>query len=78
MKRMMSIAAIALFVMGSSALACDTCGCKAKKAEGEKKAACSACKTEEACKACTEKKAAKPCAEGCTKACCAPKAEAKK
>ena len=35
MKRLMSIAAIALFVAGSSALACDTCGCKAKKAEGK-------------------------------------------
>jgi hypothetical protein len=76
MKRMMSIAAIALFVAGSSALACETCGCKAKKADA--KPACSSCKTEEACKACTAKKAEKKCAEGCTKECCAPKAEAKK
>jgi hypothetical protein len=56
MKRMMSIAAIALFVAGSAVYACDTCGCKAKKAEG-KKAACTACKTEKACDACTAKKA---------------------
>lgn len=36
MKKMMSIAAIALFVAGSAAFACDTCGCQAKKAEGKK------------------------------------------
>lgn len=79
MKRMMSIAAIALFVAGSSALACDTCGCKAKKAEG-KKPACSAkegdkssCSTN----ACGAKKGEKKCGEDCKKACCAPKAEAK-
>ena len=71
MKRMMSIAAIALFVAGTSVFACDSCGCKAKKAEG-KKAACSAEKGKE-CSAKGEKK----CAEGCTKECCAPKAEAK-
>ena len=68
MKRMMSIVAIALFVAGSSAFACDTCGCKAKKAEGEKKA----------CASCAGETAEKKCAEGCTKECCAPKAEAKK
>jgi hypothetical protein len=71
MKRMMSIAAIALFVAGSSVFACDSCGCKAKKAEG-KKAACSSEKG-----SCTASKGEKKCAEGCTKECCAPKAEAK-
>ncbi len=70
MKRMMSIAAIALFLASSSALACDTCGCKAKKAES-KKATCS-----EGKKACSTKKEAKKCGADCTKPCCAPKAEA--
>lgn len=76
MKKMMSIAAIALFVAGSSAFACDTCGCKDKKAEGEKKAACTATKDGKACDA--AKKSEKKCAEGCTKECCAKAAEAKK
>ncbi len=84
MKRMMSIAAIALFVAGSSALACDTCGCKAKKAEGKKaacaacpaKKACKECTADKACKACTAKKDAKKCGADCKKECCAPKAEA--
>lgn len=40
MKRMMSIAMVALFVAGSTAIACDGCGCKEKKAE-KKKASCS-------------------------------------
>ena len=64
MKRMMSIAAIALFVVGSSALACETCGCTAKKAEGEKTACCAAekkcasCTADKVCAGCTAKKAA--------------------
>ena len=74
MKRMMSIAAIALFVAGTSALACDTCGCKAKKGDG-KKTECSATNGN---KQCGGSKEAKKCAEGCTKDCCAKKAEAKK
>ena len=54
MKRMMSIAAIALFVAGSSVFACDSCGCKDKKAEGKKAACCAkegekCCKGEKAC-----------------------------
>ena len=65
MKKMMSIAAVALMMVGTAAFACDTCGCSAKKAD--KKAGCSACSKE---------KKAKKCAEGCTKACCAKKAEA--
>ena len=68
MKRLMSIAAIALFVAGSSALACDTCApCNAKKAE--KKA--SSCPAGKKC----EKKVEKKCAEGCKKESCAPKAK---
>ena len=70
MKRMMSIAAIALFMAGSTTFACDSCGCKAKKAEG-KKSACSACKDSDS------KKQAKKCGADCQKACCAKKADAK-
>ncbi|MEE9368641.1 MAG: hypothetical protein V3V05_07215 [Pontiella sp.] len=66
MKRLMSIAAIALFMAGSSVFACDSCGCKAKKAE----AACTACKDGKTCKTCAAKKAEKKCPEGCTKDCC--------
>ena len=77
MKRMMSIAAIALFVTGSTVLACDTCGCKAKKAEA-KKSACCAEKKAESKKSCCAKKDAKKCGADCKKACCAPKADAAK
>ncbi|MEN7972947.1 MAG: hypothetical protein ABFR47_03840 [Verrucomicrobiota bacterium] len=88
MKRIVSIAAIALLVAGSSVFACDTCApCKAKKADkkpaccGKKDESCSkkAKKCEEKCKKeCTAKKSAKKCAEDCKKKCCAPKAEDKK
>jgi len=64
MKKMMSIAAVALFVAGSTAFACDTCGCTAKKAD---KAAC--CTADKKCDKCS---AEKPCAA------CAKKAEAAK
>jgi hypothetical protein len=67
MKRLMSIAAIALFMAGSSAFACDGCGCSAKKAE--KKAECSSC---------TEGKEAKKCPADCKKECCTKKTDAKK
>ena len=89
MKRMMSIAAIALFVMGASALACDSCGCKAKKAEDKKPACCGKKDAEKCCAKKCEKKCekkcdkecakteAKKCGEGCKKECCAPKAEEK-
>lgn len=70
MKRMMSIAAIALFVAGTSVFACDTCGCKAKADEGKK----AACSSKDGDKSCAAKKDAKKCAEGCKKECCAPKA----
>jgi hypothetical protein len=81
MKRMMSIAAIALFIAGSSAFACDTCGCKEKKAD-DKKPACSAKKDDKSCSAkkaekkCASKCEKKECPADCTKKCCAPKAEA--
>ncbi len=64
MKRMMSIAAVALMMAGSTALACDSCGCAPKKPTCGKKAACS-------------KKAEKKCAADCTKACCAEKGKKK-
>jgi len=88
MKKLMSIAAIALFVTGSSALACGTCGCKPKQAEVKKPACCAkkdaldCCakkgnkKCVEGCKKeCCAKKEAKKCGEGCKKPCCAPKAK---
>jgi hypothetical protein len=62
MKRMMSIAAVALLVVASAAVACDTCGCKAKKAD-TKKAACTACAKDKACTACTKDKACAGCAK---------------
>ena len=68
MKKLMSIAAIALFVAGSSALACGNCGCSAKKADT--KPACCAKKDATSCCA---KKGDKKCAEGCKKECCAKK-----
>ncbi|MBT8041624.1 MAG: hypothetical protein HKP10_02545 [Kiritimatiellales bacterium] len=76
MKKMMSIAVMALMVVGSAAYACDSCGCSAKKAD--KKAECTACPAEKKaeCTACTKDKKAEKCAAGCTKACCAKKAEA--
>ena len=62
MKKLMSIVAVALFVAGSSAFACDTCGCKAKK---EDKAACSACPAEKKCDKCTAEKKCEECAKKC-------------
>ncbi|MDF7823512.1 hypothetical protein P4B35_05765 [Pontiellaceae bacterium B12227] len=41
MMKLMSIAAIALFMAGSSAFACDGCGCSAKKTKA--KSECSSC-----------------------------------
>ncbi|HSR87935.1 MAG TPA: hypothetical protein VLL07_03195 [Pontiella sp.] len=64
MKKTLSIAAIALMMAGSMAFACDTCGCKDKKAEKE---AC--CTAEKKCDSCSEEKAC---------AACQKKAEAKK
>lgn len=72
MKKMMSIAAVALMVAGSAAFACDTCGCTAKKAE--KKAECTGCAAEKKCDKCT---AEKQC-EGCAKKAAKKADEAKK
>lgn len=72
MKKMMSIAAVVLMVAGSTAFACDTCGCTAKKAE--KKAECTACSAAKKCDKCT---AEKKC-EACTKKAADKAAEAKK
>jgi hypothetical protein len=69
MKKMMSIAMVALFVAGSAAFACDTCGCSAKKADA-KKAACTSCKADKACAGCAKKADAKKCPADCAKACC--------
>lgn len=63
MKRIMSIAAIALFMVGSSVFACDTCGCKAKKAD------------DDACCSSSKKAEAKKCGSDCAKACCAKKSK---
>ncbi len=65
MKRMMSIAAIALMMTGASAFACDSCGCSAKK--GKAKTECKACKDGKDCKACDAKKAEKSSCSSCTK-----------
>ena len=69
MKKVMSIAAVALMLAGSMAFACDTCGCKDKKCE--KKAEC--CTAEKKCDGCTAEKACAPCEK---KAEAAKKAEA--
>ncbi|MEI6892522.1 MAG: hypothetical protein V5783_10160 [Pontiella sp.] len=51
MMKMMSIAAIALFMAGSTAFACDGCGCSAKKEKA--KSECSSCpKDKDASKKC--------------------------
>jgi hypothetical protein len=54
MKKLMSIAAIALFMAGSSVFACDTCGCKAEKAEAK----CTDCTADKKCEKCAKKSAA--------------------
>ena len=69
MKKMMSLVAVALLVAGSVAMACDTCGCKEKKAEA-KKAECAVCPAAKSCDKCTADKSCDTCT--------AKKAEAKK
>lgn len=66
MKKLMSIAVIALLTAGASVYACDSCGCKAKKAA--KKAECTAtgCTKAKACDKAAKK--AECTAAGCTKA----------
>ena len=83
MKKLMSIAAIAIFVAGASALA-DCGSCKAPEKKCEKKTSSATCplksdkKCAEGCeKKCCEKKAEKKCGQDCKKPCCAPKAAKK-
>ena len=66
MKKMMSIAAVALMIAGSTAFSGETSQCTAKKAEC-KKAASSACSAEKDGAECDKKADAKKCASGCTK-----------
>ncbi len=61
MKKVLGIAVVALMMAGSVAMACDTCGCKDKKAE--KKAECTACDHAKKCDKCTDEKKC----EACTK-----------
>jgi hypothetical protein len=68
MKKLMSIAAVALFMAGSSAFACDGCGCSAKKAE--KKTECTA--------GSEDKQADKKCDADSKKESCTKASEAKK
>ena len=77
MKKVLSIAVVALMVAGGSAFAGDCCGCSGKKAEGKKaecakKADCD--KKGECGKKCSEKEACK--GGGEKKAECAKKAAA--
>jgi hypothetical protein len=53
MKKVLTIAAIAMMMVGSTAFACDTCGCTPKKAED--KAECSACTKDKECAKCAKK-----------------------
>lgn len=60
MKKVLTVAAVALMMAGSTAFACSGCGCSAKKADKEKaKTECKKCTTEKKCEACTAKKAEK-------------------
>ena len=71
MKRMMSIVIVALLMAGATVYACDTCGCKGKKAEKK----CEACTAEKKCEKCTEDKQCKGCAKKAKKAQKAEKGE---
>jgi hypothetical protein len=62
MKRMMSIAAIALFMAGSSAFACGGCGCSTKKADTKQE-----CKQSADSKTCETKTAEKSSCSSCSK-----------
>jgi hypothetical protein len=85
MKKMLSVAAVALFVAGSSVFA-DCGSCSAKKAEARKTSCCQAKKVQGECtkgakSKCTKgaksergaKEEAKKCGADCTKPCCAKK-----
>jgi len=56
MKKVLTVAAVALMMAGSTAFACSSCGCTAKK---EAKTECKKCTAEKKCEACTAKKAEK-------------------
>jgi len=66
MKKVMSIAAVALMIAGSTAIAGDANGCKGKKSEC-KKATNSACTAEKGSAECAKQAEAKKCTAGCTK-----------
>ena len=63
MRKVMSMMMVALFVAGASALACDTCGCKAKQ---EEKKSC--CTQDKKCADCTAEKQCEACAAKCAEA----------
>ncbi len=62
MKKILSIVTLAALMAGSSALACNSCGCAAKKGKG--KAVCTACGA--TCKACKKGKKARASKAACT------------
>ena len=66
MKKMMSIAAVALMIAGSTVFAEDASQCTAKKAEC-KKVDSSACAADKAGAECDKKADAKKCTAGCDK-----------
>ncbi len=68
MRKVLSIAAVALFVAGSSAFACGGAGCSVKQSDS-KKAGCAAADQAK----CGAQKETKKCSENCTKPCCAKK-----
>ncbi len=82
MRKVLSIAAVALFIAGSSAFAGSDGGCSAQKAsccqakKDSKK--CAACKPGKPCPKCAAKKDAKKCGANCAKPCCAKKPASKK
>lgn len=62
MKKVLSVAVMALMMAGATALACETCGCQAEKkaecAACAKVEKCEKCGAKQKCEACTAKKAA--------------------
>lgn len=69
MKKVMSIAAIALMMAGSTAFACDGCGCKEKKADKKAECSASSCSKEK----CGDKKCDKEAKKECGKKACTKK-----
>ena len=68
MKKVLSIAVLALMMAGSTAFACDGCGCKDKKQEAKKE--CKQCEEGKKCKACEAKKGQKGEEKKGEKKCC--------